>query len=176
MKKILTACLVSLTLACGVLLADTEALAPAQALDTDVEDLKQQVLDLNRELFILEEELLFPANTQVAVFLSMDVGTFFALDSVEVKLDDKSITSYLYTEREVHALFSGGVQRLFVGNLPAGEHELVAFFTGKGPHGRDYRRGAKLVFEKSPGPKFIELRIDDTTAKLQPEFTVKDWD
>ncbi len=176
MKNFLTACLVCLALTGGVLFADGEALAPAQALDAEVEDLKQQVLDLNRELFILEEALLFPANTQVAVFLSMDVGTFFALDSVEVKLDDKSVTSYLYTEREVQALFSGGVQRLFVGNLPAGEHELVAFFTGKGPHGRDYRRGATLVFEKSLGPKFIELRIDDKTARLQPEFTVKNWD
>jgi hypothetical protein len=176
MKNFLTTCLMCLALTGGVLLADGEELHPEQALDAEVEDLKQQVLDLNRELFILEEELLFPANTQVAVFLSMDVGTFFALDSVEVRLDDKSVTSYLYTEREVQALFNGGVQRLFVGNLPAGEHELVAFFTGKGPHGRDYRRGATLVFEKSLGPKFIELRIDDKTARLQPEFNVKDWD
>ena len=162
--------------ASGMLRADPEAATSAQALDAEVEDLKQQVLELNRELFILEEELLFPANTQVAVFVSMDVGNFFALDSVELKVDEQDVSSYLYTEREVQALFRGGVQRLYIGNLPAGEHELVAFFTGKGPHGRDYRRGATLVFEKSLGPKFIELRIDDTAAKLQPAFTVKEWD
>lgn len=196
MTRFLHAMLLFLLLAPGGLLAEGEMLAqvgsadfdptpaldpvpgetPAQALDAEVETLKQQVLELNRELFVLEEELLFPANTQVAVFLSMDVGTFFALDSVELKLGDKSVSSYLYTEREAQALYRGGVQRLFVGNLPAGEHELVAFFTGKGPHGRDYRRGATLVFEKALGPKFIELRIDDTTAKLQPEFSVKEWD
>lgn len=147
-----------------------------QPLDAQVEDLKSQVLALNRDLFILEEELLFPANTQLAVFLSMDVGTFFALDSVELRIDGKDVTAYLYTERETQALYRGGVQRLHVGNLPAGEHELVAFFTGKGPHGRDYRRGATLVFEKSLGPKYLELRIDDQTRKQQPDFVVKEWD
>ena len=106
--------------------------------------LKKQLVDLNRDLFMLEEELLFPASTQVAVFLSMDVGTFFALDSVTLKLDDKEVANYLYTEREVEALHRGGVQKLYLGNLKAGQHELVAFFTGKGPHDRDYRRGATL--------------------------------
>ncbi len=68
-------------------------------------------MDLNRDLFILEEELLFPANTQVAVFVSLDVGEFFALDALELKLDGKQVSSYLYTEREVEALHRGGVSQ-----------------------------------------------------------------
>ena len=123
----------------------------ARALDQDVQVLKDEVLDLNRELFLLEEELLFPANTQVAVFVSMDVGDFFELDSVQLTVDDKPVSKYLYTEREVDALFRGGVHRLYLGNLKAGEHELVAVFTGQGPHARDYRRGATLKFEKGIG-------------------------
>ena len=95
--------------------------------------LKKEVLDLNRELFVLEEELLFPANTQVAVFVSMDVGEFFALDSVTLKLDNKEVANYLYTEREAQALLKGGVHRVYIGNLKAGEHELIALFTGPGP-------------------------------------------
>lgn len=102
-----------------------------RALDADVQDLKKQVLDLNKDLFLLEEELLFPSNTQVAVFVSMDVGDFFGLDSVELKIDNKNVTNYLYTEREASALVKGGVQRVFVGNLKAGQHELVAVFTGE---------------------------------------------
>ena len=147
----------------------------SRALDTRIQELKQEVLDLNRDLFVLEEELLFPANTQVAVFLSMDVGTFFALDSVELKLDNKTVTHYLYTERENAALLRGGVQRLYLGNLRTGKHELVAFFTGKGPHNRDYRRGTTLEFDKQTGPKYIELQIKDITRNLQPEFRVKEW-
>lgn len=150
--------------------------ADARTLDEQVQDLKALAVDLNRDLFLLEEELLFPANTQVAVFVSMDVGEFFALDSVEITLDDKDVTNYLYTEREVDALHRGGVQRVFVGNLRAGEHELVAMFTGGGPHERDYRRGASLMFEKGIGPKFIELTISDRESRLQPEFVVREWD
>jgi len=147
-----------------------------RTLDEDVQDLKKQVLDLNRDLFLLEEELLFPSNTQTAVFISMDVGEFFGIDSVELKIDDKDVANYLYTEREAEALLKGGVQRLFIGNLKAGEHELVAVFTGEGPHTRDYRRAASLVFEKGIGPKYIELTISDRETKQQPEFVVKEWE
>jgi hypothetical protein len=147
-----------------------------RTLDQDVQDLKKQVLDLNRDLFLLEEELLFPANTQVAVFVSMDVGEYFGLDSVEVKVDDKDVANYLYTTREVDALIKGGVQRIYIGNMKAGEHELVAVFTGEGPHTRDYRRGATLKFEKGIGPKYIELTISDRENKQQPEFVVREWE
>ena len=147
----------------------------SKSLDTKIQDVKKQVLDLNRDLFVLEEELLFPANTQIAVFLSVDVGKLFALESVQVKLDDKIIANYLYTERESEALKRGGVHRVYMGNLRTGKHELVALFTGKGPHNRDYRRGTTLVFEKSTEPKFIELQIKDRTQTLQPEFQVKEW-
>ena len=150
--------------------------ATDQALDNQIQDLKQEVLQLNRELFALEEELLFPANTQVSVFLSMDVGGTFALDSVQLKIDNKIVTNYLYTEREVNALVRGGVQRLYMGNLKAGKHEVIALFVGKGPEGRDYRRGTNLVIDKGVGPAFLELKITDKTGNQQPEFTVKEWD
>jgi hypothetical protein len=134
------------------------------------------VVDLNRDLFVLEEELLFPANTQVAVFLSMDVGDFFALDSVQLKIDQKEVINYLYTPREVEALLRGGVHRLYLGNLKVGKHELVAFFSGKGPNDRDYKRGASLSFEKGIGAKYLELKINDRQRKQQPEFEIKDWE
>jgi hypothetical protein len=149
--------------------------AKAVGLDDRIQDVKAEVIRLNRDLLILEEELLFPANTQVAVFVSMDVGKLFALESVKIKLDGKDVANYLYTPAEVQALHRGGVQRIYVGNLKAGEHELVAFFTGQGPHTRDYKRGATVKFEKGTEPKYIELRIRDSTGKLQPEFDVKVW-
>jgi len=151
------------------------ATTAAAGLDDRIQDVKGEVIRLNRDLMVLEEELLFPANTQIAVFVSMDVGKLFSLDSVKVKLDDKDVTNYLYTPNEVQALHRGGVQRVFVGNLKAGEHQIVAFFTGKGPHDRDYKRGTTIKFEKGTEPKYIELQIKDSTGKLQPEFEVKIW-
>ena len=156
--------------------AAAPAAADTRSLDEDTQTLKKDVVDLNRDLFVLEEELLFPANTQVAVYISMDVGEFFALDSVTLKLDNKEVTNYLYTPREVDALLKGGVQRLYLGNLKVGNHELVAFFSGKGPDNRDYRRGASLKFDKSIGAKYLELKIEDRQRKLQPEFEIKDWE
>ncbi len=147
-----------------------------QVMDQQVQVLKDEVLDLNRELFMLEEELLFPANTQVAVFVSMDVGEYFALDSVQLTLDGKPVSKYLYTEREAQALNRGGVHRLYLGNLKAGKHELVAIFTGQGSHERDYRRGATLQLEKGIGAKFVELAISDRASKMQPEFMVREWE
>jgi hypothetical protein len=145
------------------------------SLDNRVQDLKSDVIKLNRDLLVLEEELLFPAGTQVALFVSMDVGKLFELDSVQIKLDDKLVANYLYTPLEVQALHRGGVQRVFVGNLKTGTHEIVAFFTGGGPHARDYKRGTTIKFDKGNEPKYIELRIKDSAGKLQPEFDVKVW-
>jgi hypothetical protein len=153
--------------------------APAadfKTLDQEVQGLKKDVIDLNKDLFVLEEELLFPANTQVALYVSMDVGTFFALDSVTVKIDNKEVKNYLYTAREADALLKGGVQQIYLGNLKVGKHELVAFFSGKGPVERDYKRGATITFDKGVGAKYLELKITDRVAKHQPEFTIKDWE
>ena len=150
--------------------------ADTRALDESVQDLKKDVVDLNRELFVLEEELLFPANTQVAVFVSMDIGEFFALDSLTLKIDNKEVANYLYTPREAEALLKGGVHRVYLGNLKVGEHQLVAFFNGKGPVERDYKRGANLKFEKGVGAKYLELKITDRQRKGQPEFAIKDWE
>lgn len=147
-----------------------------RSLDQDVQDLKKEVLDLNRDLFLLEEELLFPANSQVAFFISMDVGEYFELDSINLKIDGKEVSNYLYTEREVGALIRGGVHRVHMANLKTGDHELVAVFTGKGPQARDYRRGATMTFSKGIGAKYMELEITDRVKKLQPEFVIKEWE
>lgn len=153
--------------------ADQEYL---KGIDDQVEALKKDVISINRDLFILEEELLFPANTQTFYFLSMEGKAFFDLDSVELKIDGKTETHYLYTDREIKALVKGGVQRLHIGNLNKGEHELVAVFIGTGPEGREYRRGATFTFEKGFDPKFIELKIIESKQKNQPEFEIKEWE
>jgi len=147
-----------------------------KTLDQEVQSMKKDVIELNKDLFVLQEELLFPANTQVAVYVSMDVGAFFALDSVTIKIDNKEVKNYLYTAREAEALLKGGVQELYLGNLKVGKHELVAFFNGKGPVERDYKRGATITFDKGVGAKYLELKITDRVAKHQPEFKIKDWD
>jgi len=159
---------------------DDNASAPADAsvtiLDNQIQDLKKEVLELNRDLFLLEEDLLFPANTQFSVFVSMDIGMLFELDSVQIRLDNQVVANHLYTEREINALRRGGVHRLYMGNLTSGEHELVAFFVGKGPKDRDYKRGTTLRVNKGTEPQYVELKITDSAGKHQPEFKAKVWE
>ncbi len=155
---------------------EAQARAEFRSLDTDVQSLKKEVLDLNRDLYLLEEELLFPANSQVAFFVSLDVGEYFDLDAINLKIDGKEVSNYLYTEREVGALHRGGVHRMHMENLKVGNHELVAVFTGKGPNVRDYRRGATMIFSKGIGAKYVELEITDKITKQQPEFVIKEWE
>jgi len=171
MKKLVLLC-VLLSMVPMSLAAETSA----ANLDDKIQNLKKEVMKLNRDLFILEEELLFPTSTQVAVFLSTDVGNYFKLDSVQLKIDDKVVANYLYTNQEREALSRGGVQRLFIGNVKKGKREIVAVFRGPGPNGREYKRATTHVFEKGSGTKYIELKITDVSQKLQPEFIVKEWE
>jgi hypothetical protein len=106
----------------------------------------------------------------------MNAGVLFSLDSIQLKIDDKNIANHLYTERELAALKRGGVQRIYIGNLPSGGHEVILIFTGVGPKGRDYRLGETVVIEKTTEPQFIEFIVADDTGKEQPQFDVRVWE
>jgi hypothetical protein len=155
-----------LSILIGLLPAAARAETPAE----DLESVRASFLELQRDLVILEEDLLFPASSQLAVFLSMDVGEFFTLDAVTVTLDGEDVTHHLYTARQVDALQRGGVQKLWLGNVKQGPHRLTAVFTGRGPEGRPYRRATSAEFEKTFEPALIELAIRDSEGKYQPEF------
>ena len=144
-------------------------------LHDQVQSLKKVVLELNRDLYLLEEELLFPSNTQLTVFISSETANLFELDSVSLELDGKEVANYLYTEKQSMALKKGGIHRLYVGHLKSGEHQLVAVFRGLGPQNREYRRITEHAFSKSTEAKFVEVSIVGQTEDLQPEFKVREW-
>ncbi len=157
------------------LLAESESL-PTTGLPEQTQALKEAVLQLNRDLFILEEDLLFPPNTQIVVFVSWDKGVFFDLDAVELKIDGKTVTTHLYTEKQKSALKRGGMQKLYLGNLKAGEHEVTALLIGFGPNGRPYKRAASHVVRKTTQALRLELKIEDRQEQQQPEFKILEWE
>ena len=146
------------------------------SLEHELQNIKKDILKINRDLFILEEDLLFPSNTQTKVFLSTDVGQYFKLDSVTLKINDKLVANHLYTERELIALERGAIQRLHTENLSSGSHEIVAIVVGSGPENRDYRRAVSSKFNKGTGPKYLQLIITGDRVKQQPEFAFKAWE
>jgi len=145
-----------------------------KGLDEQVQDIKKDVLNLSSELARLEEKLLFPSNTQVSLFVSMNEGDDFRLDSVQIKLDNKVVAQHLYTFRELEALQQGGVQRLYTGNIKTGAHELVVSYIGKAPAGGEYKRSGKYSVSKEVGPKFVEITIAGPEATEQ-DIRFRDW-
>lgn len=143
--------------------------------DSSVQDLKKEVLELSRDLTALEQELFFPPSSAVTVFVSLDIGAFFTLQSVELKVDDRIVASHIYADTESEALKRGGVQRLFMGNYGSGTHQLVAYFIGTGPHERPYQRAVTHAFTKTTQPTYIEFKITDEVKKQQPEFVIREW-
>jgi hypothetical protein len=149
--------------------------APEEQVSLSVEELKKQVIKLNRDLFILEEDLLFPANTQLVVYLSFSTGKFLNLDSITLKVDDEVVAAHLYTEKQLLALKRGGMQRLFLGNLKTGEHEVTAILYGIGPNKEEYKLAASKKIDKGTELKALEIRIEDQSETYQPRVSVVEW-
>lgn len=165
-----------LMLACTPLAYAQDADSDAESVAMSVEELRKQVIQLNRDLFVLEEDLLFPASTQFAVFLSVETGEFLSLDAVKLKVGDEVVASHLYTARQVDALRRGGMQRLHMGNLKTGEHEVTVFVDGIGPENRPYRKAATYQLDKGTGTATLEVRIRDRSADYQPAVELVEWD
>lgn len=144
-------------------------------LSAKVEDLKQTALDLNRDLLALEEELLFPASTQITVFVSLDVEQEFRLDTLKLEIDKQLVATHLYSQHQNDSLLRGGIQRLYIGNLKPGEHELTATYTGVDADQQEHQQQVTLAVEKNQQPKMLELRIQNSTKNTQPEFALKEW-
>ncbi len=140
-----------------------------------LEELKEEVLAVNRDLFVLEEDLLFPASTQLATYFSVDIGYFFSLDNIKLKIDDKQVSHFFFTEKDVDALYRGAIQKVYLGNVSTGEHEIVAVLIGHGPRKREYKVAVSAKFEKTTDAKAIEIQLRDNTGKLQPKLSVVEW-
>lgn len=171
-EKLLSVLLVSFACACATFAQDPLA---GGSQDREIQATKQQLLELNRDLVNLEEELLFPSDSRLTVFLSMDVEDGFSLDAVKLSIDGKQVTHYVYTELQLGALRRGGLHRLYMGTVKIGEHEITAEFTGKESSGRDFRQMARLNTQKTSGAKSLELKISDSADLQQPQFTVVEW-
>ena len=149
--------------------------ASLSAIVNDAEKIKKDIIELNQRLYQFEEALLYPANTQLAVFLSYADNNAFVLDSVELRLDDKLVSSSLYQETELAALKNGGIQRIYLGSLVDGKHKLTVQFNGQGRNDSYFRRKKALNFIKEEQARFIQLIVSEDRATGEPLFKVKQW-
>jgi hypothetical protein len=130
-----------------------------KGLDEQVQEIKSDVLGISVELNRLEEKLLYPSNTEVAVFVSMPGGEIFRLDSVEIRLDGKPVSYHLYTFKELEALHKGGVQKIYTGNVKTGSHDLHVVAIGKTVGNVDFKEEKHIQVNKEVGPKIVEISL-----------------
>ncbi len=143
----------------GTGMAEEVSQEQIKGLDEQVQDIKEDVLSISSELGQLEEKLLYPSNTQVSVFVSFDEGTNFRLDAVKIKIDGQDVSSHIYTFKELEALRAGGVQRLYTGNVRAGDHTLDVSLVSKASGGDGVTQVASHKFTKSVKPALIEVHL-----------------
>ncbi len=156
----------------GLALAQEDTRAEMRSLDDQVQEIKSDVLGIAAELRTLEERLLFPSNTQVTVFVALGAGETFRLDAVKVVIDDEAAAHHIYSFKELEALQKGGVQRIFMGNLPTGAHEMEVAVLGKLPNGKDFSRTERFSFEKGVEPSLVGITVAPSSgAPIQ----FKDW-
>ena len=139
--------------------AETITKEQMQSLDEQVQQIKSDVLSIAAELNGLEEKLLYPSDTQVAVFVSLAEEETFRLDSVQVQIDSEQVAHYIYSFKELEALQKGGVQRIYTGNIPTGEHQLDVSVAGKLSNGKDVGATESFSFRKDVEPKLVAVTL-----------------
>ena len=145
-----------------------------RGLDEQIQEIKSDVLRMAAELSQLEEKLLYPSGTQFAVFVSVARGDAMRLDAVKLQVDGKPAAHYIYSAKELEALRKGGVQRLYVGNVATGDHQLEVVVEGKRDGGADFSRTERFTVRKDVKPKLVGLTLGGAGAG-NPPITLGDW-
>ena len=145
-----------------------------RGLDEQVPEIKSDVLGISQELSRLEEKLLYPSGTEVAVFVALAKGEQLRLDAVRVLIDGQLVAHYIYSFKELEALRKGGVQRLYVGNVTTGEHQLEILVDGKLEGGTDYTHTENFTFRKDVKPRLLGVRVAGSQSGTAP-IALEEW-
>ncbi len=145
-----------------------------RGLDEQVQEVKSDVLSMAAELSQLEEKLLYPSGTQVAIFVALAKGDQMRLDAVRLQIDGQLVAHYIYSSKELEALRKGGVQRIYVGNVATGDHQLEVLVDGKLEGGADFSRTEHFTFRKEVKPKLLELTLTGPRSGNTP-IALGEW-
>jgi hypothetical protein len=146
----------------------------SQGLDEQVQDIKSDVLSIGAELNQLEEKLLYPSGTQVAIFVSLAKGDLMRLDAVRLQIDGRLVAHHIYSAKELEALRKGGVQRIYIGNVTTGDHQLEVLVDGKNDGGADFSRTEHFTVRKEVKPKMVGLTLAGPGTSTTP-IALGEW-
>jgi len=170
------ACAFALVLCLGSVhaLAQQNSRQQMRGLDEQVQEIKSDVLSISAELSQLEEKLLYPSGTQVAIFIALAKGDQMRLDAVRLQVDGQLVAHHIYSFKELEALRKGGVQRIYVGNVATGDHQLEVLVDGKLEGGTDFSRTERFTFRKEVKPKLVGLTLAGSRSGSTP-IALGEW-
>jgi len=176
MSRTFRACclLITLWMAAAAAMAQDNYRAQMKGLDEQVQEVKSDVLSIAADLTRLEERLLYPSNTQVSLFVVMEPDESFRLDSVQIAINGEAVAHHIYSFKELEALAAGGVQRIYTGNVPTGEHSIAVSMAGKLKSGSDFSVSETFSIEKGVEPKLVGIRLSGPGAG-GTAISVGDW-
>jgi hypothetical protein len=145
-----------------------------RGLDEQVQEIKSDVLNIAQELNRLEEKLLYPSGTQIALFIAVAKGDQMRLDAVRLQIDGQLVAHHIYSAKELEALRKGGVQRIYVGNVATGDHQLEVLVDGKLQGGADFSRTERFTIRKEVKPKLVGLTLAGPSSGNTP-IALGEW-
>lgn len=158
--------------------ADSER-EKAILLDQNIQVLKDEVLQLNRDAQTTEENFYYPDHSRVEVFVSVETPAVL-LQKVTVRIDSGQPITFDYDDTTARALVrSKGVQRLGRFNVTKGAHRVTVEFTGR--YGDGSADGSVLndrieaVFDKTLAPTTLELIVGKARRGGKPALRVQEW-
>jgi hypothetical protein len=178
--RLLAAVLVLISVMAGteLALANGDKLNPRERfteVDREIQAVKQEVLEINREILLLEELLLYPQGQQLVVFVSLTGNSLVNVNGVSLELDGRTLSRHVYTRSEEAALHKGGIHRLYVGRLRDGAHVMDVSLSAMGTNGQQFHRRQSVKIIKGSGRKVVELSIAAGDNGPEAEFTVHEW-
>ncbi|WP_296983602.1 MULTISPECIES: hypothetical protein [unclassified Thalassolituus] len=167
--RVLTAIMLTHALAQSAFAADDAAMA------ADISDVKRSVLELNKDLYELEESLLSPSVMRAELYFSLNNGHYFDPLSVEVTAEGMKTVQHIYTERQIDALKMGAVQPLAEVNLGPGKHTVKAVVRGKDAAGQPRELIVEREVEKKDKPLLLEIVVADDSSLQSARASLRFW-
>ena len=100
------------------------------------------------------------------MFVSAADNSPVAPYAVSLALDNKEVANHVYTEREADALRTGGIQRLYTGNILMGKHKLRVTFSQRQKDGKIRRHETEYAFTKDTDTAYIEVIVNDRAPQV----------
>lgn len=149
--------------------------AEVSEINKEAVSIKQSVLELNRELYQLEEDLLSPATTRTSIYFSLSEGELFDPYSIKITFDDKQPIEHLYAERQLSALRQGAIQPLGNINIGPGVHTVKAVAKGVDKNGVARQLNLEERIEKHDKPLYVELKVQDNKKAQNAKLVLSQW-